>query len=136
MGNIRKRQYQKAISPLFNYPGNAYNQAMLQAQTKLTSQGQVSVPAAVRRLLGLMPGSSLQWQELNGQVVVQRATQHDTAAAHHALFGREPVASTLPANVKTKAKAGAKAGAKTKAKTLNKLKQGIKLHLQTKHARG
>ena len=101
---------------------------MLQAQTKLTSQGQVSVPAAVRRLLCLMPGSSLQWQELNGQVVVQRATQHDTAAAHHALFGREPAASASPEK--------AKAGAKTKAKTLNELKQGIKLHLQAKHARG
>ena len=101
---------------------------MLQAQTKLTSQGQVSVPAAVRRLLGLMPGSSLQWQELNGQVVVQRATQHDTAAAYYALFGREPVATASPEKAKKKAT--------TKAKTLNKLKQGIKLHLQTKHARG
>ena len=89
---------------------------MIQVQTKLTSQGQVSVPVAVRRLLGLMPGSSLEWQERNGQVVVQRATQHDTLAAHAALFGDE------------------KTGA-TKAKTLLELKQGIAKHMQQRHAR-
>jgi AbrB family looped-hinge helix DNA binding protein len=33
------------------------------AQSKITAQGQISVPADVRRKLGLGPGSILEWQE-------------------------------------------------------------------------
>ena len=34
---------------------------MQKMQTKLTSQGQVSVPAPVRKMLHLIPGSVLVW---------------------------------------------------------------------------
>ncbi|PYP88846.1 MAG: hypothetical protein DMF61_05625 [Blastocatellia bacterium AA13] len=34
---------------------------MVLAQSKLTAQGQISVPAEVRRKLGLGPGSVLEW---------------------------------------------------------------------------
>ena len=92
---------------------------MIQAQTKLTSQGQVSVPASVRRLLGLTPGASLEWQETgDGRVVVQRVATHDTMAAHRALFG-----DVYPAFKKPK------------AKTFSELKQGIVRHIKARHAR-
>ena len=87
---------------------------MISTQTKLTSQGQVSVPASVRRLLGLMPGSALQWQEKDGYVIVQRATQHDTMAAQAALFGDR----------------------KPEPKSLTQMKRGISTHIKSRHARG
>lgn len=59
---------------------------MLNAQTKLTSQGQVSVPAAVRQMLGLTPGSVLEWQESDGQIVVRRAARATTQDVFEALF--------------------------------------------------
>jgi len=34
---------------------------MVLAESKLTAQGQISVPAEVRRKLGLGPGSVLEW---------------------------------------------------------------------------
>jgi len=91
------------------------------AQTKLTSQGQVSVPAAVRRALQLAPGAMLVWSQEGDRVVVERATQHSTLDAHRALFG-EP-SSTAPA-------------AATPAKSLAELKQGIRQRMQRRHAGG
>jgi antitoxin PrlF len=44
------------------------------AESKLTTQGQVSVPAEVRRRLGVVPGESLEWEEReSGEIVVRRA---------------------------------------------------------------
>lgn len=40
--------------------------------TKITSQGQVSVPAEIRKSLGVEPGAVLEWVFENGQVVVRR----------------------------------------------------------------
>ncbi|MDR3416875.1 MAG: AbrB/MazE/SpoVT family DNA-binding domain-containing protein [Nevskia sp.] len=69
------------------------------AQSKVTAQGQISVPAEVRRKLGIGPGSVLEWDEQAGQVVVRKASRHTSADVHRALFdGEEPTAS-LP-NVK------------------------------------
>ena len=42
------------------------------AQSKLTAQGQISVPAEVRKKLGIGPGSVLEWDEHEGGVVVRR----------------------------------------------------------------
>ncbi|HEY5957433.1 MAG TPA: AbrB/MazE/SpoVT family DNA-binding domain-containing protein [Polyangiaceae bacterium] len=36
---------------------------MALASSKLTAQGRVSVPAEIRRKLGLAPGSVLEWEE-------------------------------------------------------------------------
>lgn len=88
---------------------------MLQIQTKLTSQGQVSVPAAIRHLLALTPGAAIVWTEDKGQVTVQRAVKHTTEDAHKALFGNED--STLA------------------PKSLQDLKQGIADYIKQKHAR-
>lgn len=57
------------------------------AQSKLTSQGQISVPAEVRKRLGLHPGSVIEWDEIGGEVVVRRAGQYSSAEVHAALFG-------------------------------------------------
>jgi antitoxin PrlF len=86
---------------------------MIQAHSKLTSQGQVSVPAAVRRQLGLGPGGVLEWVEEGGRIVVRRAAAHDSAAVHAALFpdGAGP------------------------RKSLVELKQGVALAIRRRHAR-
>lgn len=56
------------------------------AQSRLTSQGQVSVPAEVRRRLGLGPGSILEWNADGDLVVVRRAHRYSSADLHSTLF--------------------------------------------------
>lgn len=87
---------------------------MIHAHTKLTSQGQVSVPAAVRRALGLTPGTVLEWVEEKGRIVVKRATRHDSQAVHDALFPQD--------------------GAPVGPKSLDDMKQGIRQHVKRRHA--
>ena len=50
-------------------------QAMALAHSKLTAQGQISVPAGVRRKLGIGPGSILEWDEDGEQSVVRRSAR-------------------------------------------------------------
>jgi AbrB family looped-hinge helix DNA binding protein len=56
------------------------------AKSKLTAQGQISVPAEVRQRLGIGPGSVLEWDEVNDQVVVRRAGRYSSEEVHSALF--------------------------------------------------
>lgn len=88
---------------------------MLHIQTKLTSQGQVSVPAAIRSFLNLSPGSMLVWKEKGGQISVERAVRHSTIEVHQALFGTE-------------------AGTPAPVKTPYDFKQGIRKLIQRRHA--
>ena len=90
---------------------------MQKIQSKLTSQGQVSVPAAVRNFLRLTPGSALVWSKEGDRIVVERATRHSTLAVHQALF-----AAALPASPTAP------------AKTLAELKRGIRERMQRRHA--
>ena len=60
------------------------------AESRLTVQGQISVPAEVRRRLGLTAGSVLEWDLEDDQVVVRRATRYSSADVHAALFARTP----------------------------------------------
>ena len=62
------------------------------AQSKLTAQGQISVPAAVRRLLGVGPGAVLELESENGQIVVRRADTVTSEHIHRAVFGDRPPA--------------------------------------------
>ncbi len=50
--------------------------------TRITAQGQTTVPSQVRRRYGLGPGAELSWEELNGMLVLKpvRCTQADFAA--------------------------------------------------------
>jgi antitoxin PrlF len=69
------------------------------AQSRLTAQGQISVPAEVRKKLGVGPGSVLEWDEQNDQVVVRRAGRYSSKDVHGALFPEEP-AKKSPGEVK------------------------------------
>ena len=89
---------------------------MEKTQTKITSQGQVSVPAAVRRFLHLTPGSVLEWRQEGDRIVVERVRRHTTTEVHEALFAGAPPAGAP-------------------AKTLAELKQGVREHLRRRHAR-
>ena len=60
-------------------------------QSKITSQGQVTVPAEIRRRLGLAPGSVIEWQEIDGEIVVTRASKYVSQQIHQALFPTPPV---------------------------------------------
>ena len=56
------------------------------AQSKLTAQGQISVPAEVRKKLGVGPGSVLEWDERGNEIVVRRAGKNTSSEVHAALF--------------------------------------------------
>ena len=88
---------------------------MQRVQTKLSSQGQVSVPAPVRNYLHLIPGSVLVWTLEGDRIIVERAKRHSTAEVHQALFSEGPQVADV-------------------AKTLGELKQGIRNHIQRRHA--
>jgi antitoxin PrlF len=83
------------------------------AQSRVTAQGQVSVPAEVRRRLGLAPGSVLEWNDEGTEIVVRRARRFTSDDIHHALF---------PAG-------------KPKARSLADFEEGIRDHMKARHAR-
>lgn len=69
---------------------------MALSRSKLTSQGQISVPAEVRRRLGLGPGSVLEWEEEGDKVFVRRSGVFSSKDLHRALFaGQTPARRTL-----------------------------------------
>ncbi len=61
------------------------------AESKLTSQGQISVPASIRKKLGLAPGSVLEWLEnAAGDIVVKRSSKFSSEDIHKAIFKTPP----------------------------------------------
>jgi AbrB family looped-hinge helix DNA binding protein len=82
------------------------------AHSRLTAQGQISVPAAVRRKLGLGPGSTLEWHEVGENVVVRRVGRFTSTDLHEAIFSSPP-----------------------RPRTLAELKAGLKNHVKRRHAR-
>ena len=65
---------------------------MALAHSKITAQGQISVPAEVRRKLGIGPGSVLEWDEQDDKVVVRRSGRYGSEDVHRALFpDRAPI---------------------------------------------
>jgi antitoxin PrlF len=65
------------------------------AHSKLTAQGQISVPAKVRRKLGIGPGSVLEWDDDGEQVVVRRVGRYTSEDVHRSLFPTPPKPKTL-----------------------------------------
>ena len=108
------KRRRKRFATVSYYLGNALKLNMLKIQTKLTSQGQVSVPAPVRRFLGLTPGSTLEWAQTGDGMTVRRAARSGTLEVHEALFPE--------------------GGAPASVKTLGELKQGIRQHMQRRRA--
>ncbi|MCX6545748.1 MAG: AbrB/MazE/SpoVT family DNA-binding domain-containing protein [Acidobacteria bacterium] len=84
------------------------------ARSRVTAQGQVSVPAEVRRKLGVGPGSLLEWNEEGNAVVVRRSGRYTSVEIHRALFGQQ-----IPP-----------------PRALSELKEGIRQHARVRHARG
>jgi AbrB family looped-hinge helix DNA binding protein len=70
------------------------------AQSKVTAQGQISVPAEVRKKLGIGPGSVLEWHEQDGGVVVRRAGRFSSSDIHQALFPQGAPGNRDATNVK------------------------------------
>ena len=88
-----------------------YYTTMSLPQSKVTAQGQISVPAEIRRKLGIGPGSVLEWDQDGEKVVVRKAGKYSSEDIHRAIFAKRP-----------------------KARTLEELKQGIRRHVRNKHA--
>jgi antitoxin PrlF len=82
------------------------------AYSRLTSQGQISVPAEVRRKLGIGAGSLLEWDAEGEKVVVRRAGRYTSEDIHKAVFAATPG-----------------------RRTLKELKQGIRKYVRGRHAR-
>lgn len=80
--------------------------------SKVTAQGQISVPAEIRRKLGIGPGAVLEWEDDGERVIVRRAGRYTFEDIHRAVFSQKP-----------------------KARTLQELKRGIGRHVRAKHAR-
>jgi antitoxin PrlF len=83
------------------------------AQSKLTAQGQISVPLDVRRKLGVGPGSVIEWEEYGDRIIVRRAGRFDSEQIHHALFGAKP----------------------PRPRTLSELKEGVRRYARKRNAR-
>ena len=83
------------------------------ASSRLTAQGQISVPAEVRRKLGVGPGSVLEWEEDGDKMIVRRAGRFTSNDIHKALFGAR----------------------KLETHSLDKLKDGIRQYVRKRYAR-
>jgi AbrB family looped-hinge helix DNA binding protein len=83
------------------------------AQSRVTAQGQVSIPVEVRRRLGLAAGSVIEWDEQGGEVVVRRSHRYTSDDIHRELF---PTGAPKP-------------------RTLDQLKDGIRERMKARHAR-
>ncbi len=82
------------------------------ARSRLTAQGQISVPAEIRRKLGVGPGSVLEWDEEGEKIVVRRAGRYTFEDLHQAVFG----------------------GRTPTKRTLDELKEGVRRHVRKRRA--
>jgi antitoxin PrlF len=83
------------------------------SRSKVTSQGQISIPAEVRRKLGIGPGSVLEWDEEGDKMIVRRAGKFSSEDIHRALFPEGP----------------------PERRTLEELKESISRHVLERYAR-
>ena len=73
---------------------------MSQSHSKITAQGQVTVPADIRRALGVGPGSVLEWNAEDGAVVVRRSGRFSLRDIHAVLFATGLPEKLAPIDVK------------------------------------
>jgi len=85
---------------------------MALARSRLTAQGQISVPARIRQRLGVGPGSVLEWDEDGDSVVVRKAGRYTSEDIHRSIFARKP-----------------------KTRTVAEMKQGVRRYIRRRHAR-
>lgn len=84
------------------------------AQSKITAQGQISVPALIRKKLGVGPGSVLEWDERGSEIVIRRARKYTFEDIHTAVF----------------------VDGAPRPRTIKEMKEGIRQHMRKRHARG
>lgn len=68
---------------------------MAAVHSRLTAQGQISVPARIRHKLGLAPGSLLEWDDSGDDVLVRRAGRFSSEEIHRSVFSAPPKPRTL-----------------------------------------
>jgi AbrB family looped-hinge helix DNA binding protein len=83
------------------------------AESRLTAQGRTSVPAEVRKLLGLAPGTIIEWDAEGDVIVVRRARRYTSTDIHQVLFPDGPPLR----------------------RSLDELKDGIRNDMKERHAR-
>ncbi len=87
---------------------------MALAHSKVTAQGQISVPAEIRRRLGVGPGSVLEWDHEGEKVIVRRSARYSSEDIHRAVFPN----------------------GRPRRRTIEELKEGIRRYVRARHARG
>ncbi len=80
--------------------------------SKVTAQGQISVPAEIRHKLGIGPGSVLEWDAQGEHVIVRKAGRYSSEDIHKTLFPKPP-----------------------KRKSLGEIRKGVGRYIKAKHAR-
>ena len=83
------------------------------AYSKVTAQGQISVPADLRRKLGIVPGSILEWDEDGEKVVVRRSARFSSEDIHRAIFPE----------------------GRPKSRTIEEMKEGLRQRVRERYAR-
>jgi AbrB family looped-hinge helix DNA binding protein len=86
---------------------------MALAQSKVTAQGQISVPVEVRRKLGIGPGSVLEWEEEGSAIIVRKAGRYSSEDIHREIFAKRTPES----------------------KKVEEFDQGVQRYMKQKHAR-
>ncbi len=89
-----------------------YSGCVKTIQSKLTSQGQISVPAEIRRRLGIGPGSVIEWHDEGEKITVSRAKRYSFDDIHRGLFDEKP-----------------------EKRSLEELKEGIAEYIRERHGR-
>lgn len=82
------------------------------AESRITAQGQISIPAEVRRRLGLQPGAVLEWDADGDRITIRRSGKYSFEDIHQAIFKKAPT-----------------------PKSDAELKEGIRRRMKDKHAR-
>lgn len=85
---------------------------MVRIESKITSQGQISIPVRIRHKLGLAPGSKVEWCEHGDGVIVRRASKYTSRDIHAALFVTPP-----------------------RRRSVADMDKGIRAYVRAKHAR-
>ena len=83
------------------------------SHSRVTSQGQISVPARIRRKLGIGPGSVIEWDEEGERVVIRKVGRFDLADTRRALGFKQP----------------------PRRRSLKELKDGLRASVRKRHAR-
>jgi antitoxin PrlF len=86
---------------------------MALARSKVTAQGQISIPAGIRKRLGIAPGSILECDEDGENIVVRRSGRFSWEDIHRKLFPKGP----------------------PEPRTIDEMKEGIERHMHERYAR-